>query len=210
MKIIEPNWKWNSKLTNRTSTDYIVLHHADAKVCSETDIDRWHKQKGWSGIGYHFFVRKDGTVYRGRPLMTTGAHVSGSNSISIGICAEGDYSKESTMPATQFNAIGELVVYLKEVFPKAKVVGHGEIGASSCPGRFYPLNELKNYKKTEDNEMAEQIYNWTTACPEWSRPYVQKALDMGIIRGDENGNLNLTDTKIWCLVITLRVAGVMK
>lgn len=66
------------------------------------------------------------------------------------------------------------------------------------------------YEDEEENEMKENVYNWTLACPEWSQKYVQKALDLGLIKGDEKGYLNLTDTKIWCLVVTLRATGAMK
>ena len=55
-----------------------------------------------------------------------------------------------------------------------------------------------------------KYYDWTTACPEWSIPYVQKALDMGYIKGDEQGRLRLTDDKIWSLVVMLRINGVME
>ena len=53
------------------------------------------------------------------------------------------------------------------------------------------------------------VYNWVTACPEWSQPYVHKALELGILKGDEKGQLNLTDDKIWCLVVILRATGKM-
>ena len=66
------------------------------------------------------------------------------------------------------------------------------------------------YPEEEEEEMAEQIYNWTLACPEWTRPYVQKALDLGWIHGDENGQLGLTDTKIWCLIVMLRAHNIME
>ncbi len=91
MNIIETNWNWRGDLINRPRTDYIALHHAQAVRCSAADVDLWHKERGWSGIGYHFLVRKDGRIYRGRPLNKMGAHVSGMNNCSIGICAEGSY-----------------------------------------------------------------------------------------------------------------------
>ena len=52
-------------------------------------------------------------------------------------------------------------------------------------------------------------YDWTEACPQWSRPYVHKALEMGYIKGDEQGRLRLTDDRIWCLVVMLRVNGIL-
>ena len=161
MNIIETSWNWKGSLSNRSSTKYIALHHAAAVTCGASDVDSWHKANGWCGIGYHFFVRKDGSVYRGRPLNSVGAHVSGMNSCSIGICAEGNYDTEKTMPTAQKTAIAELLDYLKtNYYPNAVIVGHREIGASDCPGTYYPLDELKIYKnilnESEDTIMSKE------------------------------------------------------
>ena len=150
MNIIETDWEWNGVLSRRSSTEYIALHHAEAVTCTAKQIHEWHKSNGWSGIGYHFFVRKNGEIYRGRPLWALGAHVQGMNNRSIGICAEGDYhNRDKVMPETQKQAIKELVTYLKGIYPEAKIVGHREIGDSNCPGRYYPLEEMKNYPYRE-------------------------------------------------------------
>ena len=150
MNIIETDWEWNGALSRRSSTEYIALHHAEAVTCTAKQIHEWHKSNGWSGIGYHFFVRKNGEIYRGRPIGALGAHVQGMNHCSIGICAEGDYhNRDKVMPKTQKQAIKELVTYLKGIYPEAKIVGHREIGDSNCPGRYYPLEEMKNYPYRE-------------------------------------------------------------
>ena len=149
MNIIETDWKWNGALQRRPKTDYIALHHAEASVCSAKQVDEWHKNNGWSGIGYHFFVRKDGEVYRGRPIWAVGAQVQGHNLDSVGICAEGAYMKEF-MPQKQKRAIAELIAELKGSYPNARIVGHGELGASDCPGRNFPLAELKDYRRILD------------------------------------------------------------
>lgn len=151
MQIIEEKYNWSGGFLNRSKTDYIVLHHAEAVTCTAQDVHSWHRANGWTGIGYHFFVRKDGTIYRGRPINVVGAHVQGMNSCSVGICAEGDYhTKDKSMPQAQKKAIIELVKYLKEnYYPNAKIVGHKEIGDSNCPGKYYPLDEIKNMKYTE-------------------------------------------------------------
>ncbi len=150
MNIIETDWEWNGALSRRSSTEYIALHHAEAVTCTAKQIHEWHKSNGWSGIGYHFFVRKNGEIYRGRPLWALGAHVQGMNHCSIGICAEGDYhNRDKVMPEAQKQAIKELVTYLKGIYPMAKIVGHREIGDSNCPGRYYPLEEMKNYPYRE-------------------------------------------------------------
>ena len=91
MQIIRKKYNWASPLFKRNKTNRIILHHAQAKTCSVEDIHQWHLKKDWSGIGYHFLVRKDGTIYQGRPEDTIGAHAKGANHDSIGICAEGDF-----------------------------------------------------------------------------------------------------------------------
>lgn len=70
------------------------------------------------------------------------------------------------------------------------------------------IKEQELFLKKEEEIVI--YYDWTTACPEWSIPYVQKALDMGYIKGDEKGRLRLTDDRIWSLVVMLRIAGIMK
>ena len=136
--------------SNRSKTDYIVLHHAEAVKCTAQDVHSWHRANGWTGIGYHFFVRKDGTIYCGRPINVVGAHVQGMNSCSVGICAEGDYhTKKRHATSTKEIYYRVMSISKKNYYPNAKIVGHREIGDSNCPGRYYPLDEIKNMKYTE-------------------------------------------------------------
>lgn len=150
MNIIETNWEWSEKLSARAETRYIVLHHAAATVCSARQIDSWHKEKGWAGIGYHYFVRKNGDIYRGRPEWSIGAHVQGMNHCSIGICAEGDFQKEVSMSDPQKRSIQNLIDSIKMHYPNAKIVGHREIGNSDCPGKHYPLDYFKKRKQNAE------------------------------------------------------------
>lgn len=165
MNIIETDWKWAGGLSNRASTEYIALHHAAAVTCTAAQVDQWHKDNDWSGIGYHYFVRKNGTIYRGRPENKMGAHVSGMNNCSLGICAEGNYDVETTMPTAQYNAIVELIADIKTRYPNAKVVGHRDIGSSDCPGRYYPLDRIKDDAERGDIDMttAETLQQQITA-----------------------------------------------
>lgn len=149
MNIIEKTYSTNGTLQKRKNTNKIILHHAAAEHCTADDIDRWHKQNGWSKIGYHFFVDKNGNIYRGREEDTVGAHASGSNSDSIGICAEGNYDYE-TMPEAQKNSLIWLVNYLKNKYGITKVIGHRDVNNTSCPGKNYPFNEIVNGKPSED------------------------------------------------------------
>ena len=151
MNIIETNFQWNSGLSRRSSTSLIVLHHAAAVKATANQVDQWHKGNGWSGIGYHFYVRKNGQIYRGRPIWAVGSHAQGRNSNSVGICAEGNFDTEA-MPQAQKTAIKELLKYLKELYPNATIQGHKEVGATGCPGNNYPLAELKQYFKNMESE----------------------------------------------------------
>lgn len=157
MHIIETSWAWASALAVRHATNYIVLHHAAATRCSAADVDRWHKDKGWSGIGYHFFVRKDGSVYRGRPEQTVGAQTYGYNYVSVGVCFEGDYDREREMPAAQLRAGQELVAYLKGKYPGAKVGKHRDFCSTDCPGRYFPFDAVAS----GDPASAPEKWRWT-------------------------------------------------
>lgn len=140
MNIIETNLKFGA-MTNRKSTSRIILHHAEASHCTAADIHRWHLNNGWSGAGYHFLVRKDGSIYRLRPENKVGSHAKGSNSDSIGVCFEGSYMTE-TMPEAQKKSGKELVAYLKEKYGISKVQRHSDVYPTSCPGTNFPFDEI--------------------------------------------------------------------
>jgi len=143
LNIIEKTYKINGNLSIRNSTERIILHHAAASQCSSDDIDKWHKQKDYSCIGYHFFIRKNGTIYRGRQENAIGAHAYQNNYNSIGICFEGDFEKEQ-MTDTQVEAGKELVAYLKNKYNISKVQKHSDVNNTSCPGRNFRFNEIAN------------------------------------------------------------------
>ncbi len=93
------------------------------------------------GIGYHFFVRKDGSVYRGRPETVVGAHAGNNSYDSIGICFEGNFMTE-TMGDAQRKAGQELVQYLKDKYGITKVQKHSDVNATGCPGTRFPFKEI--------------------------------------------------------------------
>lgn len=143
MQIIETNLKFGS-LSKRASTKRVILHHAAMNGSVEA-VHNVHKAKGWSGIGYHFYVRKDGKIYRGRPEWAIGAHASGSNYNSIGICAEGNFETDK-MPDAQKNALKWLVNYIEQKYGITTVQRHRDVGSTACPGRNYPFDEIVNGK----------------------------------------------------------------
>lgn len=156
MEIIETNLQFKD-MSTRKVTERIILHHAAAKSCSVEDIHRWHLNNGWSGMGYHFLVRKDGSIYRGRPEDKVGAHAGGSNYNSIGICFEGDYMEED-MPEVQKVAGKELVSYLKNKYGITTVQAHRDVCATSCPGDKFPFDEIANAEGNVASETpAEEV-----------------------------------------------------
>lgn len=142
MNIVENIYKWNGTLSKRSSTKYIILHNRAGNGSVES-IHAQHVSQGWTGIGYHFYVRKDGTVYRGRPIDTVGAHTSNYNSVSIGVCFEGNFDNETTMCGEQIKSGQALVGYLKELYPSAEIKKHKDFNATSCPGKNFPFKEIK-------------------------------------------------------------------
>lgn len=142
MNIIDTGLKFAGALTRRSSTTEIILHHAAGDGDVES-IHNWHIYgNGWLGIGYHFYIRKDGTIYRGRPEEMVGGHTYGSNSTSIGICCEGNFENEKMSPA-QKNSCGELVGYLLEKWPTVyKVSKHKDYNATACPGKNFPFEDI--------------------------------------------------------------------
>ena len=151
MKINEVAYKWHGALKMRAATKYIVLHHRAGSGTVESIHAEHTARRGWAGIGYHFYVRKDGSIYRGRPLGTWGAHCEKCNSTSVAVCFEGNFETEQ-MPAAQMRAGQELVSYLKGIYPSAAVKRHKDFDATACPGRNFPYDEIKKgagYVKTE-------------------------------------------------------------
>ena len=121
-------------------------------------IDQWHKAKGWRGIGYHYVVRRDGTIEQGRPEHQIGAHVRGHNSDSIGICYVGGLRGKDTRTDEQKAALYRLTSELLERYPGATVHGHNEFDRKACPG-FQAgadwqshLEQLKTEKERRDIE----------------------------------------------------------
>jgi N-acetylmuramoyl-L-alanine amidase len=120
--------------------DKIILHCSATLPGQRVDVEtitRWHKQRGFKTIGYHFFIDRSGTIHAGRPLEQQGAHCKGQNAHSIGICYEGGLNKEGkpldTRTILQRIAMKELVAQLQGQFPDATVHGHREFANKACP-----------------------------------------------------------------------------
>ena len=120
----------------------LIIIHCSAirpdQHSSAADIDRWHRARGWKGIGYHFVVRRDGTVEPGRPVEQVGSHCQNHNAHSIGVCYEGGLDAlgqpADTRTPEQRRALRILIDQLKHRFPNALIVGHHTLNPrKACP-----------------------------------------------------------------------------
>ncbi|MDR3148795.1 MAG: peptidoglycan recognition protein family protein [Oscillospiraceae bacterium] len=180
MNITETNFNWSGTLTNRSKTNRIILHHAAASSATVEQIHQIHLQKGWSGIGYHFFIRKDGGVYRGRPLDKVGSHASNANNDSIGICFEGNFELEQITNA-QLSSGRELIAYLFQTCGILVVLKHRDVGVTACPGKNFPD--------------AEELLPLSSRGPSsWAKDAAEWAVEHGLFLGDANGDFRWTDT----------------
>lgn len=113
--------------------DKIIIHCSaspNGREDTAEDIHRWHKERNFDGVGYHFIIERKGKLVNGRPEYWQGAHASGHNENSIGICMIGtdDFNYD------QWAILNNLVRKLLIKYPDAKVMGHNEVSDKSCPG----------------------------------------------------------------------------
>ena len=120
----------------------IILHMAYTPPSADigaAEIDRWHKDRGWSGIGYHFVIRRSGELEHGRPVHVAGAHTKGENADSIGICLVGGKHRsrddwECNFTAGQWRTLERICRDLLIEFPNAQISGHRDWAPRGCPG----------------------------------------------------------------------------
>ena len=135
---------WCSVVRGLMRTITLLVIHCSATREGQSfgfeDCRRDHiRHRGFKDIGYHYYITRDGTVYRGRPLEQVGAHCRNHNRHSIGICYEGGLDAQGrvgdTRTAAQKESMRRLVAELKERFPRALVVGHRDLDPmKECPG----------------------------------------------------------------------------
>lgn len=129
-----------NRLSNRPETDQVVIHHTGNPTdddLSAAEINTSHKARGWSCIGYHYVIRKDGTVEVGRPHWTVGAHAYGHNSHTIGIHVCGNFEiGEPTSEQIESTAmlIANLCTDYGLPIDRDHIVGHCELMQTACPG----------------------------------------------------------------------------
>jgi len=155
----------------RPKTSRIVIHHSASADVSAAEIYRWHLANGWSGIGYHYLIRKNGQIELGRPAETIGAHTQGYNEDSIGICLTGNFMQE--LPTNdQLIALGQLIHEIEKQYGKLEVNRHRELSPTNCPGDRFPWEEfMKQLNENTSNPSPE----------EWKQTIMNQARKAGLI-----------------------------
>lgn len=145
INIVDTGLKFAWELTKRTKTTHLIIHHTAAENQSVEEVHNYHMNThDWAGIAYNFYIRKDGTIYKGRGWEYIGGHSMNYNSFSIGICFEGNYDSTSTyMPEAQYNAGAALIAEALRRYPTITAIyGHKTVNATACPGKYFPLDRM--------------------------------------------------------------------
>lgn len=140
----------------RPSTEVIVIHHAGFpegdKDSSAEDIHKFHQEvNGWAGIGYHYVIRKDGTIEQGRKPKAVGAHAYQHNKNSIGVCVAGNFNVAKPQ-AAQMDSLKLLTAWLCQKYKlnpmgNGVIVGHRDLNDTTCPGDnlYKKLDDVRYY-----------------------------------------------------------------
>lgn len=208
MHIINHDWAWAHGLSRRSGTEAIVLHHAAAKTAAPEQVHAWHLKNGWAGIGYHLYIRKDGSVHAGRPLWASGAHTLNHNYNTVGVCCEGDYETETAMPETQLRALRETLRYLRALYPDAAVKRHRDYNATACPGRHFPLSAALETDKPKEEEPMKR-FQTVDELPDWAQDGIRTLVEKGVLEGrGGDAGLDLTEDMARVLIICARMEGI--
>ena len=130
----------------------IIIHCSatpEGKDYTVEQIKQWHKQRGFSDIGYHYVIYRDGSIHSGRPIERIGAHCLKHNAHSIGVCYIGGVAKDGKTPKdtrtdAQKESLIKLIKELKAKYPKATVQGHREYANKACPSFDVQKSDLIN------------------------------------------------------------------
>lgn len=137
--------------------ELLVVHCAATPPSMDigvTEIRKWHTDKGWSDVGYHGIIRRDGTFEKGRSLHTRGAHAKGWNSTSWGFCLVGGVDEngkpEDNFTHEQFATLLRTLTAARHMAPNAEMCGHRDLDSEhqslkECPSFDVRDWYLENY-----------------------------------------------------------------
>lgn len=129
----------------------IIIHCTatpEGRECTVDEIRRWHRQRGFSDIGYHYIVHLNGDLDFGRNVDISGAHCLNHNAHSIGVVYVGGVAKDGRTPKDtrtqeQKATLASLLLDLRKLYPKATIHGHRDFANKACPS----FDATKEYSK---------------------------------------------------------------
>ena len=139
----------------RPATEVIVIHHTGFSIDKDTTAEKVHefhqKVRGWAGIGYHYLIRKNGTIEQGRLPNMIGAHVKDNNETSIGISLAGNFDLAKPTKK-QIESVKNLTAWLCKKYnlnpaENGIIVGHRDYAMTTCPGDnlYKQLKEIRKF-----------------------------------------------------------------
>lgn len=196
--------------THRAKTKRFLVHHSASPAATTTilDIQRWHHEKGWYGIGYQFVIYPNGDIYQGRPEWAVGAHAwqdtqHEANSDGIGICLIGNFMTEKPTEA-QLKSLVLLINYLKGLYGDLPTIGHKDVMATSCPGTNFPWEWLH----TELDRTKKKVEG-VKEVPDWMKKIMEDAKRNGLIMPSADHKPEDTATKWFVLSVGLNILKIM-
>ena len=151
--------------------DSIIVHCSATKAGQDftaADIDRWHRERGFNGIGYHYVIRLDGRLEKGREIDLAGAHCKGWNERSVGICYIGGLDENGHPADTRTNAqkrvLYQVIMDLQRQYTILQVLGHRDTSPD--------LN----------GDGVIEPYEYVKACPCCRDAGVRRKLSVGAMR----------------------------
>lgn len=163
---------------------FLTVHASATFPSMDVDaatIRKWHLDRNFNDIGYHYVIKRDGTVQQGRPEHRVGAHVGGHNTKNIGICMvgglkQGTQEPEDNFTDAQYRSLTKLLTELHERYPDAVVMGHNEFNghkSRGCP--CFDIKAYRDYLREAWNSLYApndwMDHNWKEGVPhEWNNP----------------------------------------
>lgn len=165
IKILKTDYKiknYNQCMTqNPKLIKSIIIHHSaffqttDLQTACQ-HIEQSHLNRGYSAIGYHFLIGKNGDIAYGRPINYIGAHCKNFNTNSVGICLIGNFEEEKPTNE-QYQSLAKLIKHLRKYFinEQAKIYLHKNLNATLCPGKIFSIDKLNKILNGGNKKMLE-------------------------------------------------------
>lgn len=183
MRIEDTGLKWKYALTPIKSYRKVVVHHPAHPTWDINDIHKAHQNKGWNGMGYNYFITKEGRIQLGRG-MNVGAHCEGHNSNTLGVSFQGNFETQIPTEA-QYKAGAQLIAkLLKDAgLSITDVIGHRDLAATVCPGKNFDMSKLKHYILEELNPKKGVVQVVNRPLTDREKKIQAEAMELGITDG---------------------------